>query len=683
MQRPIFFALILVSVLIGSASSLLSLFAPVAVALCFLLRKALNLEGRPKFFVLLTVGALFVLCLGSELALNWSQGVVLRGSAGMLLFLLCLRTLSHSQSSARMQVGVVAILPIAVALYRLDAIFSIPLLLVFLILYAAFLVEQACEQSSAGLHFGRTGTPTTRLYFSLTKRHIIFTLLFACLVFSLLPRVGNDLANANQNPRSAYNEGNLDLQKSGQVQTDPLLLFSANAPPLPEGYYWRMQTQSRFDGKRWLNDVYHQEPVQNPTDANLLSQRTLQNEQESVIEFSKPWPFMRVPSLGHTLSLTSLDTQQDPTPTFKENAAGTWYRANPRRYQSITSYAITWEPSDTLHSTNNEYTSSMIWPYGDKREPKITQLARRIVGNETQTLQMAQRIAQYLRANYQYSLNLPPRGRWPVSDFLFEQKSGHCEIFAASMAALLSSLGVQSRLVTGFYSAEYRNGRNYVRNAHAHAWVEVYDMQGAWVRFDPTASSAGFATPSRLVLINDWFANYQNSVLFRWLRYNWPKAILMLLMTLSASIAFAGMRRWPQKGAKGHALISIALLCAALVFSIFTKALGLYLFCLHPFLFLAILIIAKLRKPNHQRLLSQHDYQDYSQKLIAFAQPSLHSSQGLEAQLQFVLQQNLPHSQHYLQSYARMRFGAASKDLRFHTLRALYREATRELKRAP
>ena len=45
--------------------------------------------------------------------------------------------------------------------------------------------------------------------------------------------------------------------------------------------------------------------------------------------------------------------------------------------------------------------------------------------------------------------------RDPLAYFLFVRKKGHCEYFASSMAVMLRTLGIPSRVVTGFQSGVF------------------------------------------------------------------------------------------------------------------------------------------------------------------------------------------------------------------------------------
>ena len=80
----------------------------------------------------------------------------------------------------------------------------------------------------------------------------------------------------------------------------------------------------------------------------------------------------------------------------------------------------------------------------------------------------------------------------PLANFLFERKQGHCEYFASSMAVMLRTLGIPSRVVNGFRTGEFNDvtSQYVVRASNAHSWVEAYFPNYGWVAFDPTPGAA-------------------------------------------------------------------------------------------------------------------------------------------------------------------------------------------------
>jgi len=107
---------------------------------------------------------------------------------------------------------------------------------------------------------------------------------------------------------------------------------------------------------------------------------------------------------------------------------------------------------------------------------------------------IAGRIMQYLQSHFAYTLDLPavPGGQDPILSFLFDTQRGHCEYFASAMTAMLRSIGIRARMVTGFRATEFNSVGGYyvVREKNAHAWVEVYQAGGGWRAFDPSPPGA-------------------------------------------------------------------------------------------------------------------------------------------------------------------------------------------------
>jgi protein-glutamine gamma-glutamyltransferase len=128
-------------------------------------------------------------------------------------------------------------------------------------------------------------------------------------------------------------------------------------------------------------------------------------------------------------------------------------------------------------------------PYLDARVPA---LAERITAKENTAYEKASAIERYLASTYGYTLQLPAAPpRDPIANFLFDRKQGHCEYFASSMAIMLRTVGIASRIVNGFRGGEYNDvtGSYIVRAKDAHSWVEAYLPGYGWHTFDPTPSS--------------------------------------------------------------------------------------------------------------------------------------------------------------------------------------------------
>jgi transglutaminase-like putative cysteine protease len=114
---------------------------------------------------------------------------------------------------------------------------------------------------------------------------------------------------------------------------------------------------------------------------------------------------------------------------------------------------------------------------------------------------IARWFTEYLsKGDFQYTTDLSGfrsrQGEDPNVSFLTRYKFGHCEFFASALAALCRSAGVEARVVTGFLVSEYDNGSSeyVVREANAHAWVEVRTGEWQWSTFEPSPTEALLAT---------------------------------------------------------------------------------------------------------------------------------------------------------------------------------------------
>lgn len=130
------------------------------------------------------------------------------------------------------------------------------------------------------------------------------------------------------------------------------------------------------------------------------------------------------------------------------------------------------------------------------------------------TIEKVQAVERYFRENYSYSTErrtlsrkdgTPADAFDQIQYFLYqnEKKDGYCTLFASSMTAMLRSIGIPARVVSGYYvqpemvDLDYYAAQIYDYNYHA--WVEVYFDGIGWVTFEPTA---GFGVERNYYLLD-------------------------------------------------------------------------------------------------------------------------------------------------------------------------------------
>lgn len=122
---------------------------------------------------------------------------------------------------------------------------------------------------------------------------------------------------------------------------------------------------------------------------------------------------------------------------------------------------------------------------------RVRELSAELVAGANSLQERGDRLLHYLKFSddFSYSLDLKidDASIDPIEDFLFNRKTGHCEYYASALAIMLRSVGIPSRLVSGFKGGRYdkKSGKYLIRQLHAHSWVEAY-LDGVWVTYDPT-----------------------------------------------------------------------------------------------------------------------------------------------------------------------------------------------------
>jgi hypothetical protein len=153
-----------------------------------------------------------------------------------------------------------------------------------------------------------------------------------------------------------------------------------------------------------------------------------------------------------------------------------------------------------------EMASFLDYTYGTDENAMALNRARLLPpGSNPRTIELAQTLRRefpddralmreilsiFREQRFFYTLTPPLLGQNPVDEFLFNTRRGFCEHYASAFAVLMRAAGVPTRVVTGYLGGEVNELGDYliVRQADAHAWVEVWFPDQGWVRVDPTAA---------------------------------------------------------------------------------------------------------------------------------------------------------------------------------------------------
>ncbi len=130
-----------------------------------------------------------------------------------------------------------------------------------------------------------------------------------------------------------------------------------------------------------------------------------------------------------------------------------------------------------------------------------------------------------------------PRGRGtgetPLSRFLQQTRSGHCEYFATATVLLLRRLEIPARYAVGYFVHE-ASGRKYVvRQRDAHAWCLVWDQdRNVWEDFDTTPASWMEAEAKRAWALQ-WLSDAWSRLGFEIAKIRWGQSRLRQYLLLA------------------------------------------------------------------------------------------------------------------------------------------------------
>lgn len=348
-------------------------------------------------------------------------------------------------------------------------------------------------------------------------------------LFFFLPRTARAAFQhlVSQRYRIPGFSGEITLGQIGEIKqmSTPVMHVRFMRPEQPLSLKWRGMALGQFNGRSWYSASYLKEEkltVQRNGLVQLIEEHHRPSRMYDRLEYE-----VHVRDIGtDTLFFAGVPEYVNINAPLIKRLAGGSYRlpfgsAGGMTY-IVYSYldrpgATNEVPADPLPALlRQEY---LTLP---KIHPDIARLAAHLASGHSSQEVQAREIENYLRREYTYSLSLlKTEVPDPLAYFLFERKAGHCEYFASAMAVMLRTIGIPSRVVTGFQSGIYNpiSGWQVIRASDAHSWVEAYLPRRGWTTFDPTPpdpNGARVGLGTKLALYMDaaetfwqeWVLNY-------------------------------------------------------------------------------------------------------------------------------------------------------------------------------
>jgi protein-glutamine gamma-glutamyltransferase len=439
------------------------------------------------------------------------SGVFVTATVHLVLFVMIVRLFSTTRDRDYYFLAVISFLMVlAAAVLTVDS--------TFLLAFAAFMLmavvtcilmemRRASAQASIRAHSSSDDSAHRQMAFSLAGASpvLVFLILLAgAAIFFVLPRISSGYLSTFARSReiSTGFSDRVQLGQIGEIQQSNSLVMHIQIDGDPHGAYdlkWRGVTLNVFDGKTWFNPHAQRIVTNLGSGRFFLSQpgRHLERLQPAGPAQSIHYHVLMEPLVSNVFFLApTAGILQGNYRLLSIDDGDAVFDIDPEhpisRYEATSNVA---QPTPVeLRTAPDAYPPEILLNYLQlpRLDARIGPLAERITGSLDNNFDKTVAIEAYLRAKFGYTLQLPSSvPRDPVANFLFERKQGHCEYFASSMAIMLRTLGIPSRVVNGFRTGEFNDltSQYLVRASNAHSWVETYFPNYGWISFDPTPAA--------------------------------------------------------------------------------------------------------------------------------------------------------------------------------------------------
>src|SRR5262249_13093268 len=298
-----------------------------------------------------------------------------------------------------------------------------------------------------------------RSLFGLVPALVSSIVILALAIFFFLPRVSAGYL-------SAYSSGSelatgfsnqVELGRIGEIQQSNSVVMHVQIDGDTRGAFdlkWPGVALSQFDGRTWRN------PGQQIVVPRSLDGRFLLSPFDPMLN---RLPVPQAGTIHYRVLLEPLGTNVFFLASKPEALSGNYRfvttdgdgafydldREHPPSVYEADS-KVTLPSAQELRSASADFSTSAWQKYLrlPAIDPRIPALAQQITAGSTNNFDRASAIERYLSTRYSYTLQLGRAApKDPLAHFLFERKAGHCEYFASSMAVMLRTLNIPSRIV--------------------------------------------------------------------------------------------------------------------------------------------------------------------------------------------------------------------------------------------
>jgi transglutaminase-like putative cysteine protease len=421
-------------------------------------------------------------------------------ASNLLASFLAIRIAGERTARAYLQTCTLSIFCLAASsLYTLGPAFLLSLLLLSTLVISTLIIltfyeaEKSITLSRFEIHsLGKLVLGTT-----------VVTIPLMFLFFIILPRTQFPLWNTfvGKNGSSGGIAERVEPGLSESIEPSRAVAFRAESIPIDnDRLYWRCVVFNSYTSGAWVRNP----PPKGETGVAGPGKRV----QQTI--FPESVTLRYLPALDPPLQLNALRSSTSGDLVTSQSMGG----SGKTRYEAVSIASETIKARTPVDRKFYLRLPTDISPGLYKIAAEIASRAKA----DSARLTLAREF--FISSKLRYATRNLPTGKGHLDRFLFEDKKGHCEYFATSLALIMRSAGVPARVVGGYYGGTYNELGGYyvVSEEMAHAWTEIL-IDGEWKRVDPSRWSTGFADISmnrgkgfiqRISTLLDTFTYYWN-----------------------------------------------------------------------------------------------------------------------------------------------------------------------------
>jgi transglutaminase-like putative cysteine protease len=327
------------------------------------------------------------------------------------------------------------------------------------------------------------------------------------ILFVVVPRLPPFWqTNVQSNTQTGLSEQITPGDIADLAQSDQLVFRAEfdNILPLPQERYWRSIVLDQFDGKTWKIT----------RNQNKITQNSSLDKDYATENGDTLFRYLVIAQPNTTRWLYSLDL-----PTIEENMGSIPIYLN-EQYQLFQAeensasslYILRSYPQAPLKNfvPETDFARYLQVPI-DSNQRTQAWIEENIDPQMSFNEKLHVLNGYFLNNSFSYTLKPPLMLSSPIDSFLFDNQKGFCSHYASALTYMLRLSDIPARMVAGYQGGEEQsNNIITVRQYDAHAWVEAYDQEKGWIRFDPTALVAPNRTMAGLLAA----LNAQESAIF-------------------------------------------------------------------------------------------------------------------------------------------------------------------------